>query len=151
MRHIDRAPHRLPALVGIVLTVLVGGCRKSLPAGPSEVTEGLVIYQHANRSGASAHVVADIPDLEKFNGPCDKTETTTLSDGRQITTVISSWDNCISSLRIAPGWRAILYGDDDYKGGRLEVTADVADLKTAVGSCGEGFNDCASSIRVFRP
>ena len=55
-------------------------------------------------------------------------------------------------VRIAPGWRAVLYRDDGFKGEQLEITADVPNLTQAVGRCSKGgFNDCVTSIRVFRP
>lgn len=141
-----------PLLLGALAATMLGsGCNKRLPTAPSELTEGLVIYQDSNARGRSAHVTADIPDLEKVDGPCSKTVTTTNANGQTVTRQEFSWDNCVSSLRIAPGWRAVLYGDDNYRGGSIEVTADVADLKLVTGSCGDGFDDCVSSIRVFRP
>jgi hypothetical protein len=142
-------PHGL--IFAIALTLIAGACQKSLPSAPSELAEGLTVYEHDNFRGHSAHVTADIADLEKFDGPCAKHETITLPNGDTVTTSTESWDNCISSVRLAPGWRAILYGDDDYRGGRFEAVGDISDLKTVAGSCEEGFNDCVSSIRVFRP
>jgi len=132
-------------------TLVMSACQKSLPTAPSEAAEGLIVYEHANFSGKSAYVTVDIPDLEEFSGPCSKTETVTLPNGSTVTNSTESWDNCISSVRLAPGWRAILYGDDKYRGGHIEVTSNIADLKNVEGSCEEGFNDCVSSIRLFKP
>ena len=143
---------RCHALIFAVASTLVGGaCQKSLPTAPSELAEGLIVYEHDNFRGKSAHVTADIADLEMFNGPCVKHETLTLPNGNSVTTTTESWDNCMSSVRLASGWRAILHGDDNYRGGRLEVVGDISDLKAVAGPCEEGFNDCVSSIRVFRP
>ena len=63
-----------------------------------------------------------------------------------------AWDDCISSIRVAPGWRATLYRNDDFNGDRLEVIGDIPNLQLAMGRCDKfGFNDCVTSIRVVRP
>ncbi len=33
-----------------------------------------------------------------------------------------------ASIKVAPGWKAVLFEDDDYKGDSLEVARDIADL-----------------------
>lgn len=135
-------PLRLGTLALIVLAVAT--CAKELPTAPSDLTEGIVIYEDANFRGSSAHVTTDIANLHDFTGPCEENyDATTYSS-------TWSWGDCISSIRVAPGWRATLYGDDHYKGSQLEITQDVADLKKVAGKCGEGLNDCISSIRVTR-
>lgn len=144
-------PMRRGLIFVVASALLTSNCQKSLPTGPSELAEGLIVYQDDNYGGKSAHVTADIRDLERFDGPCSKTETLTLPDGRMVTNTRDSWDNCISSVRLAPGWRATLYGDNDFRGSHLEVTGDIPNLKDVQGSCEEGLNDCVSSIHVFRP
>ena len=65
----------------------------------------------------------------------------------------ATWDDCISSIRVAPGWRAIVYSDKDFLGESLEITADVPNLKLVKGSCHgpkKGLNDCITSIRAWR-
>ena len=117
---------------------------KSLPTSPSELATGVTVYEQADYRGQSAHVTQDIKDLKVFEGPCFLRET----DYRDIYT----WDDCISSIRLAPGWRATLFRDDDFKGDRLEVTGDISNLQLAAGKCDKGgFNDCVTSIRVFTP
>ena len=49
---------------------LLGGCQDKLPTAPSELTTGVIIYEHANFIGESAHITADISDLEDVRGPC---------------------------------------------------------------------------------
>ena len=62
------------------------------------------------------------------------------------------WNDCISSIRLAPGWRATLYRDDDFTGDRLEITEDLPNLEQVMPrGCNKGFNDCTTSIRVFAP
>ena len=123
--------------------LLLDGCEKSLPTAPAELTTGIVIYQDANFLGPSAHITEDITDLEKFRGPCER------SDGDSVT---ESWDDCVSSVRVAPGWRATLYEDPNFKGWAADVGEEnVANYQLTRGPCShDTFNDCASSVRVFR-
>ena len=49
-----------------------------------------------------------------------------------------------------PGWGATVYRDREFKGAALELTADSVDLSAVAASCGGSFNDCISSLRVYR-
>jgi hypothetical protein len=49
-----------------------------------------------------------------------------------------------------PGWRARIYGDKNFRGAVLDVTADVPDLEAIRGDCSGSYNDCFSSIRVIK-
>jgi Peptidase inhibitor family I36 len=129
--------------------LLFDGCRDNkLPTAPSDLTTGIVIYQNANFLGESAHITADIPNLENVRGPCVRTDTD--ADGNTSST--DSWDDCASSIRVAPGWRATLYEDPNYKGWAADVGEENVDNYQLVrGPCSRStFNDCASSVRVFR-
>jgi hypothetical protein len=55
-------------VVGILALSI--GCDEiaTLPTAPSELVEGIVVYEHANFRGASAHITADISDLDHFDG-----------------------------------------------------------------------------------
>ncbi len=130
---------------GVVIAALMGpGCTQltDLPMAPSELTSGVIVYEHANFSGASAHVTGDIADLSKFNGPCahDDDEGGTFYD----------WNDCISSVRVAAGWTATLYRATGYKDDSVVLTADAGNLQTFTQhDCPKtGLNDCVSSIRV---
>jgi hypothetical protein len=123
------------ALLG---ALLLAACQQSLPTAPSELTSGIVVYEHVDYRGKSAHVTHNLADLEQTDGPCVIAGS---SDAAQ------SWDDCISSVRVAPGWRAALYGDTDYRGLQLEATGDLPDL-THVPD-GRDLNDGVSSIRIF--
>jgi hypothetical protein len=122
-----------------ILTVLPG-CELTLPSAPSDLTTGIVVYEHANYLGQSAHITEDIDDLKEIDrGPCET------EDG-------SDWNDCISSVRVAPGARATLYREPNFKGESLEVSADIANLQLVEGSCShDGLNDCVTSIRIGRP
>ena len=109
---------------------------------------GVVIYQHANFLGESAHITSDIENLESVRGPCVRSDT----DANGNTSSTDSWDDCASSIRVAPGWRATLYEDPKFKGWAADVGEEnVANYQLVRGPCShDTFNDCASSIRVFR-
>jgi Peptidase inhibitor family I36 len=135
---------RTARLNAFALALILGdACRDKLPAAPSELTEGIVIYQDANFLGKAAYVTSDIRNLKDVDGPC------TQSDGDTDT---HSWDDCVSSVRVAPGWRATLYEDPNFKGWAADVGEEnAANYQLVRGPCTrDTFNDCASSIRVFR-
>lgn len=124
------------------LAALVLGCgdQPELPMSPSTFTAGIILFEHANFLGNSAHVTGDIPDLRTFAGPCVHEG----DDGAS-----RDWNDCVSSVRIAPGWRATIYKDTNYRDDALEITADVANLQLVGGDCPhDGLNDCVSSVRV---
>lgn len=127
--------------MAIALASLAPGCSPDeLPMAPSSLTAGIILYEHANYLGNSAHLTADIPDLRDFRGPCLHGEDASSRD----------WNDCVSSVRVAPGWRAILYRDPDYDDDALEITEDVSNLQLVrEHDCSHGgLNDCVSSVRV---
>ena len=130
-----------PRLLALGLLALLVGCQKSLPTAPAELTFGIVVYEHAGYQGASAHITSDIGDLKNIKGPCVKV---TSDDSHE------EWNDCISSIRVAPGWGARLYKDDGFDGDRVEVTADTPNLTDVPGNCSKGgFNDCVTAIKIF--
>jgi len=134
-----------------IVAALLFGCQKSLPSAPSDVTTGITVYEDSNYSGGSAHLTADVADFEDYSGPCVHHEQISGPSGNPITTTVTNWGDCISSLRVAPGWRATIFKDDGFRGESMEITSDQPDLKRVVGSCSSGgMNDCISSIRVQR-
>jgi hypothetical protein len=141
--------NRALAGLGLAFTVLSAalahGCAGAgeLPTAPSDFTAGVIVYEHANFLGNAAHITSDVEDLRDFKGPC------THDDGESVT---RDWNDCISSVRVAPGWRAILYRGPNYKDDTLEVTADVSNLQLIrQHDCPkDGLNDCVSSVRVRR-
>jgi hypothetical protein len=138
----------------VLLVVAMSGCaapiiRYTLPTPPSDLTSGLIIYENPDykdrrQKNMSAAVESDIADLWYYDGPC-------VYDREDL---YATWDDCISSIRVAPGWRAIVYSDKDFLGESLEISADVPNLKLVKGSCHgpkKGLNDCITSIRVLAP
>ena len=136
--------------IAVAATVLsLGSCNDNrLPTAPSELTTGVVIYQHANFLGESAHITSDIENLESVRGPCVRSDT----DANGNSSSTDSWDDCASSIRVAPGWRATLYEDPKFKGWAADVGEEnVANYQLVRGPCSrDTFNDCASSIKVFQ-
>ena len=118
--------------------LLLAGCENRLPGAPTELTSGVTIYEHANFMGASALLTRDVSDLRDYSGPCEHSSNT-----------YGDWNDCVSSVKVAPGWRATIYRDDDFHGGSLELTADAPNLQLVPGDCPhDGFNDCITSVRV---
>lgn len=128
------------ALAISAIALLVPACGSNDPLGPTPVDQGIVIFIHAGFRGSSQQIAADVSDLDDVEGPCGDAE------GESSRT----WNDCISSVRVLPGWRATLYGDHDYRGATIEITEDVADLGALRGACSGSLNDCISSIRVAR-
>jgi len=127
------------ALAVTALAILLAACTSDIePLGPTPIDQGVVIFTHAGFTGTSQQIAVDVTNLGKVEGPCGDSEGT------------RTWDDCISSVRVLPGWGATLYGDRDYRGATLELTEDVLDLSQRLGSCSGSYNDCISSIRVYR-
>jgi hypothetical protein len=137
------------AVVVTVIAAALAACDglPGLPTAPSEWTSGVVIYEHANYLGTSAAITTDVEELSRFDGPCKHEES---NDGN--THTFYDWDDCISSIRVAPGWRAMIFTSADFSGARLMVTADVPNLQLVEGRCDhDGLNDCITSIRLLPP
>ena len=134
-----------PALRAAMLTasaLLVPACTDPLEIlGPAPVDQGIVIYIHSEFRGTSQALTADVSNLGRVEGPCAKGD----DESVELT-----WDDCVSSIKVKPGWGATLYRDRDFRGASRELTADVLSLEAISGSCDGSFNDCVSSVRVYR-
>ena len=132
-----------PAMLFAALCTLTasGGTEQpGLPAGPWDLASG-VVYEAANFTGSSALVTSDIPNLGDFDGPCEHSDT----HG-----AFYNWNDCVSSFRLAPGWRATVYEQRDYKGESYMATEDTVNLQLVRGTCShDGLNDCVSSVRAI--
>jgi len=136
---------RASGLVALIaLGALAHGCSlPELPMAPTPLVTGVILYEHANFLGNSAHLTADVADLRDFSGPCVH------SDGESSS---RNWNDCVSSVRVAPGWRATLHRGTNYRDDSLEITEDMSNLQLVPQhDCNErGLNDCVSSVRVRR-
>ena len=109
-----------------------------LPGAPTTLTTGYVIYEGAGFAGTSAHLEADLADLQKPDGPCKQIDEA------------DSWDDCVSSIRLSPGTRIVAFVDADFKGWGRTIDADVPDLEFILGPCRKtSMDDCISSIRLL--
>jgi hypothetical protein len=121
------------------------GCDRGLPpAGPDD-TAGIDIFEHAGYSGRSGHLAADVSNLTNFAEDC---HWTCSEEPGGYYSCSSTWNDCISSITVTPGWRATVYVDIGYRGASQELTANVPDLGQLAGPCNGTWNDCISSIRV---
>lgn len=122
------------------LALALCGCQGRSLLGPTPVDQGIIVFMHSGFRGTSQQLGTDVSDLGKVQGPCggDESESS------------RTWNDCISSVRVLPGWGATLYGDKNFRGAALEIAEDVADLGARVGSCSGSYDDCISSIRVYR-
>lgn len=125
--------------------VAFSACQQELPTAPSDLEAGIIVYEHADFMGESALITEDISDLRDFKGPCEH------YDSSPYGSYYYDWNDCISSIRVAPGWRATIYRDPGYDDDSMEIAADVPNLQLAPHDCPKrGLNDCISSIRVRR-
>ena len=128
-------------LLGLLATSFGCDDLPELPMSPSPLETGVVLFEHANFLGNSAHVTGDIPDLRDFKGPCLHDDG---DGGRSL-----DWNDCISSVKVAPGWQATIYRNTGYHDDFLVITEDVPNLQLVRGNCDhDGLNDCISSVRV---
>ena len=133
--------HVMRACAAIALPLLLAGCEGDfLVLGPTQPGQGIVIFIHVDFAGSSQAVDVDVRDLTKTEGPC--------SDGGE--GEVPSWRECVSSVRVFPGWSATLFEDEDFRGRSLTITADTHNLRQLPGPCDGSFNDCVRSIRVTR-
>jgi len=123
-----------------VLALLIPACGSVDPLGPTPLDQGVVVFMHSGFRGTSQQIGADVTDLTRVEGPCNIGE-----DGGT-----GTWNDCISSIRLLPGYYARLYGDKNFRGAVLVVTEDIPDLKALAGDCSGSYDDCISSIRVLR-
>jgi len=125
---------RLNHAVGAMIATLVVGCSSS-PSSPTE--KALTLFVDRDYGGSWHDVTGDEPNLSHVLGPCDKGDYAS-----------GTYDDCISSIRVTPGWVATGYRDRNYSGPTFEITADIPNLRDIHGVCDHGFDDCLSSIRV---
>ena len=142
--------HRRRRAIAVALLIGMAGCKAapSLPTAPSDLTNGVSIYEDANFLGDSALLTASTKDLADFKGPCEHSDT----DGNGNTSFSYDWSDCVSSIRVAQGWRAVIYRDSNYRGQSVEVNADAPNLQLVAGTCShDGLNDCVTSIKIIAP
>jgi hypothetical protein len=128
--------------IGVVVALAAAACGSRIgPLGPTPAGEGIVIYMHADFAGPSQAINVDVADLARVEGSC--------SSGAEGET--PTWADCVSSVKVMPGWTATLYEKANFKGQSLALNGDTPNLRELRGPCDKNsFNDCVSSIRVTR-
>ena len=123
-------------------------CQDELPAAPDDLAEGVIVYEHASFAGDSAHLTGDVSNLSGYKGPCEHDSSSGTGYSGSYT---HDRNDGISSINVAPGWRATVFVDFGFHEDRLDVTADVPDLgQVRRYRDNDTWNDCISSIRVRR-
>ena len=136
------------ALLLVAAVAFASACQDELPAAPDDLAEGVIVYEHASFAGDSAHLTGDVSSLSGYKGPCAHYSSSGTGYSGSYT---YDWNDCISSIKVAPGWRATVYVDFGFHEDWLDVTADVPDLGQVRGYCdNDTWNDCISSVRVRR-
>jgi hypothetical protein len=132
----------LSACAAAALSLAFAACEDTswIVLGPTPPDQGIVIFIHADFTGSSQAVDHDVADLTRTQGPCSRG-----GEGE-----VPSWRECVSSIRVLPGWSATLYRDEDFKGRNVTITSDTPDLRRLPGPCDGNFNDCVASLRVTR-
>ena len=131
---------RAQLIVAVALAIGLSGCESPEPLGPTPVDQGVIVYLNSGYRGVSQQVGADVDEISgRLKAPATRRR-----EARAPGTI------CISSIRVLPGWHARIYGDKNYRGAVLEVTADVPDLSRVHGSCSDSYDDCISSICVIK-
>ena len=131
----------LRVCAGVVLPFVLAACGGSDfdILGPTPLDQGIVIYSRADFAGPSQAINVDVRDLTKVEGPCSAG-----GEGE-----VPTWRDCVSSVRVLPGWSATLYEDKNFEGRRISITTDAPNLRDVPGPCNDSFNDCIRSIRVM--
>lgn len=118
------------------------------PEKLSSAPEGITIYEHKDYLGKSLTLNKDQRNLKDIEGPC---LTSGVGGGIPSSiTFLDTWDDCISSIRVSPGWRGTAYDRDDFSGVSVTLTKDIPSLERVPGRNGGNMNDEISSIRVSR-
>jgi hypothetical protein len=127
-----------------LLSAFVAGCFAGCSHSPTAPTEiALTVYEDRFYEGGWHDVTADWPNLFSVEGPCGKIDTGHGSSG-------GHWNDCVTSIRLRPGWVATGYRDRSFSGPTLEITQDIPNLRNIPGPCDHGWDDCLSSIRVSK-
>lgn len=121
-----------------VVVLAATGCDDN-PQGPSQ---GITVWEDPNFRGSGETFAGSVFDLDDVRGPCTGFFDT-VGDG--------SWDDCISSIQVSPGWEVTIFEDDENEGESLTLTTDVRDLEEVRGPCGDDWDDCISSMQIRAP
>lgn len=120
------------------LVLVLVACESTAP------TTGVTVYEHSDFRGKSRNLTDDVENFALLGNPPDCGDALTLG-----------WHDCVSSIRVAEGWEAIVYEHDTFRGDSLVIMFDIPDLGRVGRTCDDrfdapGWDECISSIRVKR-
>ena len=140
-----------------LVLVLLAGCRGD-PVAPTDPaglvpSAGILVFARADYGGPHRNFVRDVSDLSLV----DDEPQPAASDCATKIFGQEYWTDCVSSIRVADGWQAVLFVHDTFRGDSLTVTSDIPDLsRIPLPPLGipqdsiRNWDDVISSIRVFR-
>ncbi|MCY3601278.1 MAG: beta/gamma crystallin-related protein [Gemmatimonadetes bacterium] len=132
--------------------ILLAGCGGQDPMGPvPPPTAGITVFARADYRGPHRTFLDDVEDLKRLvDDPQPREEECADKIFGQ-----EYWTDCVSSIRVADGWQAVVYQHDTYRGDSLVVTSDIPDLSAIQMPSSPEFptwtwDETISSIRVRR-
>ena len=118
------------------------------PGGSTQTGTQLSQWQASGTTAQEFALIAQAPSLPNGALACFYADANFKGDSYCATAnsnwVGTTWNDRISSVRIAPGYNVQLYQDINYGGSAVALESDLVDL-TAL-----GFNDQASSFKIFQ-
>jgi Beta/Gamma crystallin len=127
--------------VVLALSVVALGCTS--PTAPSPLLEGILIYEHPRFEGTWKALTSNVDDLDDLGSAgCSQFSDSAFD--------LQDWDDCISSIKVAPGWTVTIYEHPRYRGDSHTITSDVSDLEDLARDGGD-WDDRISSIRIVPP
>ena len=112
----------------LLVLMLLAGCEGDPtdpidPDGPVP-SSGIVVFARADYRGPYRIFVNDVTDLRRVD---DEPQP---AAGECAAKVFGQeyWTDCVSSIRVADGWQAVVYQHDNFRGDSLTVTSDIPDL-----------------------
>lgn len=141
----------------LLVLVLLAACEGS-PIDPTDQaglvpSSGILIFARADYGGPYRSFVRDVSDLSLVDDEPQPAASECASKlfGQEY------WTDCVSSIKVADGWQAVVYVHDTFRGDSLTVTSDIPDLsRIPLPPLGipqdsiRNWDDVISSIRVFR-
>ena len=133
-----------------LVLILLAGCGGTDSMGPAP-SAGITVFARADYRGPRRTFVDDVEDLKRLvdDPQPDEEECAEKIFGQEY------WTDCVSSIRVADGWWAVVYQHDTYRGDSLVVTSDIRDLSAIQRPSSDEFSgwtwdETISSIRVRR-
>lgn len=132
-----------------LVLMMLAACEGS-PIDPTGLvpSTGILVFARADYRGPYRNFVRDVSDLKLVDDEPQPAASECASKifGQEF------WTDCVSSIRVADGWRAVVYQHDTFRGDSLTVTSDIPDLSRIPlpSDSTWTWDEVISSIRVLR-